>query len=172
LYVRLGLVPRWPIFVLEGPIDGLLDLPEPAERIRRASRPSAALLRRLNRLDDDLIGWRREVDHQFWMDQPSMACLTIEDEEGLAGYVYYQPDLIGPLVANTPRLQLELLRAAAVIQRAADPEAIRLQVPGVNDTVLRSLLERGFQIDHVNFFMSSRNFGRFDRYVPSGGTLL
>jgi hypothetical protein len=33
-------------------------------------------------------------------------------------------------------------------------------------------LEVGFRIDHIGTYMASRTFGRFDRYIPSGGTLL
>lgn len=39
-------------------------------------------------------------------------------------------------------------------------------------TVLGARLGAGFKIDHVGQFMASRTFGRFDRYLPSGGTLL
>jgi hypothetical protein len=39
-------------------------------------------------------------------------------------------------------------------------------------TALSALLATGFRIDHVGQFTASRTFGRCDRYLPSGGTLL
>lgn len=120
-----------------------------------------------------MCGRRRDVDHRFWLREPMMVARALADPAGdLLGYVYFWPDFIGPLVARTPPLQL--LRAAAEAQVAAGSAGVRLHVhvPGPSLTVLKALLERGFRIDHVNLFMSSRPFGRFDRYLPAGGVLL
>ena len=166
------MVPRFPLFILQGPAEGLAALPELPVAVRRpAARGNWQ--RKLSDLDELVWGRRRDIDHRFWLREPTSACRALEDGQGrLIAYVYFWPDFIGPLAARTPRLQLQLLRLAGETQVEAEPEAVRLQVPGMNATVLRALLEQGFRIDHVNLIMTSRSFGRFDRYLPSGGVLL
>ena len=51
-------------------------------------------------------------------------------------------------------------------------ESVELQLPGINATALNALLGAGFRIDQGVLFMSSRTFGRFDRYLPSDETFL
>ena len=118
-------------------------------------------------------GARREIDHQFWLGEPYVDCRALQGEDGaLLGYVFFTPDHIGPLAARTRRAQLQLLRLAGQAQMEAGSETVRLQVPGINGTVLKALLDRRFRIDHVNLVMTSLPFGRFDRYLPSGGMML
>ena len=46
-------------------------------------------------------------------------------------------------------------------------ERLELQVPGLNEAGMRHLLTRGFRLDRwINFLMSDRPFGQFDRYIP------
>ena len=51
-------------------------------------------------------------------------------------------------------------------------QPVELRLPGINIVALQALLEVGFRIDHIGMYMASRTFGRFDLYMPSGGTLL
>ncbi len=95
----------------------------------------------------------------------------LDEAKSPIGYVYLNPDGFSPLAARRTRQQLLLIRLAAEVHGSQGAVA-RVQVPGVNGTVLRALLERGFRIDHANLMMTSRPFGRFDRYLPSGGTML
>ena len=172
LYVRLGLVPRFPLFILRGPVGGLLALPEPSAA---EEHPTARdeWERKLSDLDETVWGRRREIDHHYWLSEPSITCRALQgDAPGLLGYVYFTPDYIGPLAARTRRAQLHLLRLAGKALAEAAPEAILVRVPGVNGTVLKALLNHHFRIDHINLVMTSRPFGHFDRYLPSGGVLL
>jgi len=173
LYIRLGLVPRFPLFILQGPVEGLAALPNaPAAAVRRPAA-RGGWIRKLSDLDEAIWGRSREVDHRYWLSEPTMACVALEDGvSGLIAYVYFGPDFIGPLAARTRRAQLQLLRLAGEAQLEAGAESVRVHVPGVNGTVLKALMERRFQIDHVNLVMTSRPFGRFDRYLPSGGVLI
>ena len=123
----------------------------------------------------DEYGWGRlrDADHRFAHRETELKCLAISaGAQELAGYVYYCAGQIGPLCARTPRLQLELLRAAGDALGEGSTTKLRVWVPGINAAVLVALLEAGFRIAFSNLFMASRPFGRFDRYVPSGGTLL
>ena len=185
LYIRAGMVPHFPLFGIEGAAGRLRDLPSPtapkAETIKQAVL-SKAWIHRLGDLDEITWGRRRDGEHRFWLGEYKFSCLAITDASGgLLAYAYYSSPAsrppwnresyrIGPVAARSARQQLSLLRA---IGGATNVQAtIEFQVPGINTTALRALLEAGFRIDHVGQFMASRNFGHFDHYLPSGGTLL
>ncbi len=177
LYIRAGMVPRFPLFGIKGAVRGLKDLAPVRETIRQAG-PSKTWIRKLGDLDEMIWGRRRDGEHRFWLGEFKLTCLTIADTSGgLLGYGCYESSpyelrRVGPLAARTARLQLSLLRAIGDAMVAQGAETIEFRIPGINMTVLRALLGAGFRIDHVGPFMSSRPFGRFDRYLPSGGTLL
>jgi ribosomal protein S18 acetylase RimI-like enzyme len=177
LYIRAGMVPRFPFFGVKGAVRGLKDLAPTSKMIKRVA-PSKTWIRRLGDLDDMVWGCRRDGEHRFWLREFNLTCLAIEDASGgLLGYGYYQasghePRSVGPLAAHTAGLQLSLLRAIGDAMRGQTVGTIELSLPGINMTVLAALLRAGFRIDPRGQFMSSRTFGRFERYVPSGGTLL
>ena len=183
LYIRAGMVPRFPLFGVEGAAQGLNDLPPVTGAIRRIEQ-SRASVRRLGDLDEMIWGRRRDDEHRFWLAEYKFTCLAIAEGSGaLLAYAYYssaasrppwdrEPRRVGPVAARTSRLQLSLLRAIGDAMRAQAAETVEFSVPGINMTVLSALLGAGFKIDHVGQFMASRTFGRFDRYLPSGGTLL
>lgn len=177
LYIRAGMVPRFSIFGLIGPVRGLKELAPATGTIRQAA-PSRTWIGRLGDLDEMVWGRRRDADHRFWLGAFNMTCLTIADASGgLLGYAYYEaseyePRRVGPIAARTARLQLLLLRAIGDAMSEEGAGTLEMRVPGINMTVMSALLKLGFRIDHLLQFMSSRAFGQFDRYVPSGGTLL
>jgi ribosomal protein S18 acetylase RimI-like enzyme len=172
LYARAGMIPRFPVFALEGRVEALAGLPTPRMRIV-LPKPSTTWIRQLGSLDEYAWGRRRDADHRFGHLQMKLGCIALGGgKQPLAGYIYYGGGQVGPLCARTPRLQLELLRAAGDAIGGDRAAKLRLTVPGINAAVLTALLQAGFRIDFSNLFMASRPFGRFDRYVPSGGTLL
>jgi GNAT superfamily N-acetyltransferase len=183
LYIRAGMAPRFPLMTLQGPARALIDLPAAIAKVRQVE-PSKASIRKLGDLDEMIWGHRRAAEHRFWLDEYKFTCLAIVDKSGaMLGYAYYSTAAsrppwdcvsrrIGPAAARTPRVQLSLLRAIGdAFGRDAD-DRVEVQIPGINMSALTVLLGAGFRIDHVGQFMSSRSFGKFDRYVPSGGTLL
>lgn len=183
LYILAGMIPRFPLITMQGAARGLIDLP-PATGTIRQVEPSKVRIRKLGDLDETIWGQRRDAEHRFWLGEYKLKCLAIADGSGgLLAYAYYssatsrppwncEPHRVGPLAARTPRLQLSLLRAIGdgLGREAAD--RVEVAVPGINMTALSALLGAGFRIDHIGQFMASRTFGRFDRYLPSGGTLL
>jgi GNAT superfamily N-acetyltransferase len=172
LYIRAGMVPRFPLFGIKGVSQGLRDLPPNKHRITRLTS-STKWIHQLAELDEAIWGRRRDCEHRFWLDESRMNCLAIADASGqLLGYAYYAPDRVGPLAASSTRIQLSLLRAIGDISGDASTGSTELRLPGINASALGALFGAGFRIDHMGVFMASRPFGRFERYVPSGGTLL
>ncbi len=172
LYIRAGMVPRFPLFGLEGPSQRLRELPRTKPATERPSA-SRTWLRKLGVLDEQIWGRRRDREHRFWFGEFGMTCLASVDRSGdLLAYGYYEPRRIGPIVARSARLQLSILHAIGEALGDGADQSVELRLPGINIVALQALLEVGFRIDHIGMYMASRTFGRFDRYIPSGGTLL
>jgi GNAT superfamily N-acetyltransferase len=187
LYVKAGMVPRFPLFGIEGAARGLCDLPSASTSVKDRIRPAAgskAWIRRLGDLDEVIWGRRRDREHRLWLSDFRLNCLTILNaSDDLVAYAYFSsaacpppwncdPGRIGPVAARSARHQLSLLRAVGDALSGETGAKVEFRIPGINMTVLSALLRAGFRIDHVGQFMASRWFGRFDRYMPSGGTLL
>ena len=187
LYIRAGMVPRFPLFGIEGFAQALRNLSSPKTRVGETIKriePSKASIRKLGDLDDMIWGRRRDGDHRFWLDESRLTCLAIADADGeIVAYAYYssadskepwdrEPRRIGPVAARNGRQQLSLLRAIGDAMNDQARATVEFRVPGINMTVLSALLGAGFKIDHLGHFMASRGFGHFERYLPSGGTLL
>ena len=187
LYIRAGMVPRFPMLGIEGAAGRFRDLRSPRAPEKGTIKQavlSKAWIRRLGDLDEITLGRRRDGEHRFWLGEYKFSCLAIADASGgLLAYAYYSSPAsrppwnresyrIGPVAARSAPQQLSLLRAIGGAMSSQAEATIEFQVPGINMTALNALLGAGFRIDHVGQFMASRTFGRFDRYLPSGGTLL
>jgi ribosomal protein S18 acetylase RimI-like enzyme len=186
LYIKAGMVPHFPLYGIEGAARGLTELPRTrwsANDTISPIGPSRAWIRRLGDLDAMIWGRRRDGEHRFWLGECGLNCLALADASGLVAYAYYssaasnppwdgEPCRIGPVAARSARQQLSLLRAIGEALSAQPGVSAEFQVPGINMTMLSSLLAAGFKVDHQGFYMTSRSLGRFDRYLPSGGTLL
>jgi GNAT superfamily N-acetyltransferase len=168
LYARTGMIPRFPLIAMQGTAAALRKLPPARAKIEQVGISKKGL-RMLGELDEYVWGRRRDKDHRFAHREMEVSCIAIA---GSPGYTYYSDQQVGPLCARRPPLQLQLLRAAGdALGITGDPQ-LHVSVPGINATVLVGLLKAGFRIDFVNQFMASQSFGRFDRYIVSGGTLL
>lgn len=72
----------------------------------------------------------------------------------------------GPIVALEPDDQPAILEHFEALAQSRGMESISFQVPSINAVVMHHLLERGYKIDSPpGFFMSSEDFGQFDRFV-------
>ena len=98
---------------------------------------------------------------------------ALTEEGELLGYGYASDDgWLGCIAAREPELQLPLLRMAGEWLAEHGVERANTYCISQNATVMGALLGGGWRIDWWNYFMTSQPFGRFDRYVPSGGLLL
>ena len=82
------------------------------------------------------------------------------------GFSFVSPAGCGPIAALDAPDQAPIL--AHVETRAAElgMEELSHEVPMVNEVAVRHLLDRGMRFDpFYTFLMSSRPFGRFDRYI-------
>ncbi len=119
----------------------------------------------LRAVDQAILGFTRDVDHQFLLQDRQAILLRRAGE--IVGYGYFGKGT-GPIAL------LDAADFPAVLAWAESEAAARgdddfgLQLPLVNRHVVDYLLSRGFQLeDFTVFFMSDEPFGRFENYVFS-----
>jgi len=177
LYIRAGMQPCWPHFLLYARRPG--ELPAASVDVVPA-RPG----------DPDLIRWDAEVggrqrpeDHAYWLEKTAAAPLWFLREGEAIGYGYMQrrnhevalwhPEAVslGPLGARTAADALDCTLAAAGWAAERAP-ALALGVPAAHPC-LPVLLGAGFHITYVETFVSTAGNVPADpaRYLPSGSTL-
>jgi GNAT superfamily N-acetyltransferase len=177
LYVRAGLRPHWPNFLLRGhapSLSGLLvgDV---------AAEPGEPGEPELLAWDAEVSGRERAQDHAYWVREEGGVPLWFRRGGQTIGYGYvrlragtfYYPHAarVGPVGARSAALA-PVCVAAAVRWAASRAAVLRMDVPGPHPA-LAPLLEAGFRIAYVETLVASAAELFFDpqRYLGSGGSL-
>lgn len=141
LYVRYGMVPRWPLLYLSGPAAPrgpfVLDLVAPDE--------AAAAEKALNGRD-------RRPDYAFWAGFPGATGLVVRDGAAVVAAGAAGRGRVFHLVTAEGRDPAATLAAAFGATRA---ERVALCLPGPHPA-LPSLLATGWRIDDLDHHLSSR----------------
>ncbi|MGQ0604897.1 MAG: GNAT family N-acetyltransferase [Anaerolineales bacterium] len=117
----------------------------------------------LGKIDQTLFGFRRNVDHQFLLDDRQ-------------GYLWHRGgQIVGYSYLGKGAGPMALLNDAdfpAVLAHAESDSAAKgeshfgMELPMINQAAVRYLLDRGYQIDSfVVLAMSDEPFGKFENYV-------
>ena len=181
LYIRAGMQPRWPHFLLYAAVG----CGRPAEL---SAAGVAAIPARPG--DPDLVRWDAEVggrhrpeDHAFWTEQAGAVPLWFVRGDETIGYGYVQarnhevalwhPEALslGPVGARSAADALACT-LAAVDWAAERAPALALGVPGAHPS-MPVLLAAGFRITYVETFVSTAASFPAEpgRYLPSSSTL-
>jgi GNAT superfamily N-acetyltransferase len=168
LYGRFGMFPQEPLLEVSGPA-GAATVGAAGSLV--PGLPSANVLATIDRAALDVA---RPEDHEFWGSVPDLHAYSLARDGRPVGYAYVQADgSIGPIAMLDP---VDLAVAVeAAIGRAAELGATRarLRIPGVARAAIAGLLARGWRYgDGVTLVLSSAPWGRWDRYVTSGGDAL
>lgn len=171
-YLRAGMYPQPPFIRLVAPV-----LPRPAPDapglVLRPLAASEEAVAALAPIDLAVRGCRRDPDHLYWLSQRDRRGFAALSAGELVGYFYVGGETsIGPLATINATLVEPLLAAALRRCAATAPYLPTVRVPGANHRALRFLLAHGFRVEDYTHFLSSAPYGRFDRYVISGGALL
>lgn len=159
-YHAAGTFARFPICALEGKpaADAPLD---PRLEVVEAGPDDVPALRRI---EQSVLEFDRG-DEFAWLLADRRGYLYRRDG-GDVGYAFAGERGIGPIAALEPADQAGILsHVEAVASRLARKE-IGFEVPMVNEVAMTHLLARGFRLDtFFTFFLSSRPFGQFDRFI-------
>jgi GNAT superfamily N-acetyltransferase len=177
LYMRHGMFANAINYHLRGPVEPLLRLPEP-EASKKRVVDCSGWQDRMADVDVEVWGAERRPEHQLFLsgvfggDEGSFA---LTDGGNLLGYGYAIEDFggfIGPIAARETGDQLPLLRMGASWLREHEVSDAGAYCSSTNHAMMSAFLDAGWKIDHWTFLLASESFGRFDRYLPSGGMLL
>lgn len=160
LYMKAGMTPYFPILYFGRAPEKVIvktDLDfEPLET-------SQTVLGALAAIDEEILGFRRDVDHQWLMG--SRRGYLIRKDGQPVGYGYCGPRS-GPCALLDARLYPTVL--AYFERELADlgQQHFGLEVPLINRAAVDYLLGRGFQMDgFVALRMCDQPFGSLERYI-------
>jgi len=165
-YLNNGLYPREPLYRMAAPAqvvaqhlaDAWYDTtpiapwPEPAEWT--------------GRIDQQLLGFRRDLHHRFLLGGVAARAVRIERAGRVAGYAYTSAEgHVGPLAiapdADAKAVVTTALRCAV----ESGPSRVSMIVPGRADVVMRAVLALGLRIEEPYVLMASRPFGNWGNYL-------
>lgn len=176
LYIRHGLQPRWPNFVLRAPVSQLKP-GAPAQLTAVLADPGDPAL---VEWDTRISGRPRPQDLDFWHRTHGAVTLWLRHDTTTVGYAVIRlkegtlllPDAarIGPVGVSDAAYAIDGM-LAAVQWAARRAPALAIDLPGPHPA-LAPLLDAGFQISYVETFVSNMA-PPFDpqRYAGSGGSL-
>ncbi len=177
LYMRHGMHAIAVGYGMSGDFEPLLALPE-AEASKKRIVDCSGWQDRMADLDRAVFGAERRQDHAFYLDNGAspgeVTSFGLTNGSEFAGYGYAVADsgFIAPLAAHDPGDMLSLLRMGAEWQLERDVKSGHIWSVSLNPGLIGALLKAGWRVDAWNFFMSSEQFGQFDRYHPAGGVML
>jgi GNAT superfamily N-acetyltransferase len=167
-YVMAGMVPRWPIYRVDGDAAAVARL---KARVTVDSREHELLCDPgvAEKLTAEVFSEERADDLAHWRRDGSAAVAIARGGE-LSAFAYRRGSRIGPAAGRDETALLHAVAAAAAAG-AVGGEHVTARVPGACTSLLQALLGCGFQLGEPTVFMASRLFGRPELYLPSGPIL-
>jgi len=164
-YYRAGTVARFPFFTLGAkPSSGEIDPRLEPVALARGSAAIAAV----RDIERNVLGFARGDAEIDWLlgDREGW---VYRNEGAIVGFAFVGTTGTGPLAALDPAHLPAVLAHVESRARAQGLDHVEFQVPGPNETAIRHLLGRGYRLDSwINFLMSDRPFGQFDRFIGFG----
>src|SRR5262249_54932986 len=166
LYIRHGLFPRLPLYMVGAPRDGALArAPETRLQSVRIEDPSAHR-GALEAADISALAVSRAKHDRYLLGEAGTKGFLLHQHGACVGYTYFnavghigplavtRPDAVGPAFATAMQLAGE---------RAAQVSAF---VPGSSEDALKIAMTSGMRITFPMVLMSSGPFGDWTRYLP------
>jgi GNAT superfamily N-acetyltransferase len=166
-YYAAGTVARFPLFTLAG-VPGAMEHIRPvmAEPIDGEHEIEAQ-----RAIERTVLGHRRSDDEIRWLLDRRQGHLYRRADR-VIGFSFLGRDGAGPMAALEPSDLPAILLHVEALARTMGLERLELQVPAPNAIAIRHLMGRGYRFDSwINFLMSDRPFGQFDRFIPFGPPL-
>src|ERR1700731_2072067 len=121
----------------------------------------------IGRIDLELLGYRRDLHHQFLLGGFAARAVRIEHAGSTAGYAYISADgHIGPLAIAPDADAQAVVTMALRCALESGPSKVSMIVPGRADVVMQAVLALGFRIEEPYVLMASWPFGNWCNYLP------
>ena len=161
-YLKAGVYPRFPIYYFGRKPE---QVPEVSDLVFEPLTASPNDLVTLGDLDQRVLGYRRDVDHQ-WLASNRQGYLYHRDDTPV-GYGYTG-------VRNGPFALLETSDFPAVLAHAESAAAQQgrehfgVEIPMVNQAAVDYLLDHGYRMDSfIAILMTDIPFGQFENYITT-----
>jgi GNAT superfamily N-acetyltransferase len=158
-YLKEKVYPRFPIYNFSRVPR---DLPVPQDLECRTISGTERDLDVLRSIDRQILGYTRDVDHAWWL-QDRFGFLYYRQGQ-LIGYGYTGYDG-GPIALfDESDYPVVLAHAESVASELFD--RFHLEVPLINRSAVDYLLQQGYEMGaFIALFMSDEPFGRFENYI-------
>jgi GNAT superfamily N-acetyltransferase len=158
-YYGAGTAARFVLFSLTGQ-PGLT-----AAQSHEAVRIGPAEIGEFAEMERAVVGYARNADYPWLLKNREI--YRYRNAGRTVGFGCFSESGQGPIVALEPDDLPAILLHFEALALSRGMESISFQVPSINVVVMHHLLERGYKIDAPpGLLMSSRDFGRFDRFLP------
>jgi GNAT superfamily N-acetyltransferase len=160
-YYASGTVARFPMYTLTG-------VPAEVEQreltVEPIDGPQGIKVQR--EIERTVLGHRRSEQEIQWLLARRQG-LLYQRADRYVGFSFLGRDGAGPVAAIEPSELPNILLHVEALAHSIGLERLELQLPAPNEIAIRHLIARGFHFDRwINFLMSDRPFGRFDRFLP------
>jgi ribosomal protein S18 acetylase RimI-like enzyme len=166
LYIRHGLLPRFPIYFFKVEREVLMARLQSSELRCVPLQTTASHLQSLAQIDAQTLGLSREKHHRFLINNNAMRGVALHTRDDWIGYAYVSSDgHIGPLAVVQPNAMDAAFRTALNLALESGSSQVSAFLPGMSDATSIAA-EHGMRITIPMLLMSTRDFGHWHRYLP------
>ncbi|HUC52008.1 MAG TPA: GNAT family N-acetyltransferase [Xanthobacteraceae bacterium] len=167
LYVRHGMFPRLPVYMLNVDRKSLLDSRPDARLEFRRAEASRSHLAMLGVLDMSALGVSRESHHKYLLNDPAMRGYFLNEGNDCIGYAYVAATgHVGPLAVVRRDVMAAAFDGALMIAAEGGADRISAFLPGHCETALGVAANHRMRITLPMVLVSDREFGDWTRYLP------
>ena len=167
LYIRHGLLPRFPIYSVSASREHLVGSSQGPQLDFTPLKEEASTLRRLGQADERVLGVSREKHHRYLINDSGTRGFNFYDGSDWVGYAYVDVGgHIGPLAVMESHAIAPAFRTALHLAAESGSSRISAFLPGTSVAVLNTAMEHGMRIKFPMLLMSSREFGNWVQYLP------
>lgn len=172
LYIRNGIIPRFPIYNFSVSRERLASGAQSGQFRQMplfhhvALENTASHLRSLAGIDAQVLGVSRDKHHKFLLSDSARRGFLFNSDGNDIGYAYISGGHVGPLAVSDPGFLGGVFDAALNLAAESGSAQVSAFIPGTSDVALKLAAERGMQITLPMLLMSTREFGNWDRYLP------
>ena len=173
LYIRHGLYPRWPLYMMRVGLDAATDQQEEEPLRSESLEDSVTTLDRLARIDASALGVSRAKHHRYLIRTSGVEGISLWEQDECVGYAYLSRDgHVGPVAVSDSRFLSNAF--GTVFQQAArsSPKQVSAFVPGGNPAALRAATTHGMRITLPMLLMSAEPLGNWSQYLPRNPGLM
>jgi GNAT superfamily N-acetyltransferase len=167
LYAQHGLHPHIPLYRMSAPTNLLKGRLGHSDCTCLGIEPSAASIEVLSKIDDEVLGFRRDKHHLFSAQSGVARAFLIQRAGHDLGYAYIAPSgHVGPVALRDASACGDAM--TAVLRRAAElnTERVSAVVPGPAAACMDAAVAAGMRIGEPLVLVTSKPFGDWGRYLP------